>query len=72
MKRLEPGMKLVVASHNPGKVWEIRKLIAPYGLEAFSAADLSLPEPDETEATFAGNARLKALAAATGANLPAL
>lgn len=70
--RLTAGMKLVVASHNPGKVWEIRKLIAPYGLEAISAADLALPEPEETEPTFAGNARLKALAAAKGANLPAL
>ena len=70
--RLSAGTKLVVASHNPGKVWEIRKLIAPYGLDAVSAGDLNLPEPDETEATFAGNARLKSLAAARGANLPAL
>ena len=72
MRRLEAGTKLVVASHNPGKVWEIRKLIAPYGLDAVSAADLKLPEPEETEPTFVGNARLKALAAAKAANLPAL
>ena len=72
MRRLQSGTKLVVASHNPGKVWEIRKLIAPYGLDAISAGDLNLPEPEETEATFEGNARLKALAAAVGANLPAL
>lgn len=72
MRTLAPGTKLVVASHNPGKVWEIRKLIAPYGLDAVSAGDLGLPEPEETEPTFAGNARLKALAAARGANLPAL
>jgi XTP/dITP diphosphohydrolase len=72
MRRLEAHTKLVVASHNPGKVWEIRKLIAPYALEAVSAGDLGLPEPDETEPTFIGNARLKAVAAARGANLPAL
>ena len=72
MKRLASGTKLVVASHNPGKVWEIRKLIAPYGLDAISAGDLNLPEPEETETTFEGNARLKALASARGANLPAL
>ena len=65
-------MRLVVASHNPGKVWEINKLIAPYGLDAVSAGDLGLSEPDETEPTFDGNARLKALAAATGSGLPAL
>ncbi|MEQ1698037.1 MAG: non-canonical purine NTP pyrophosphatase [Hyphomicrobiaceae bacterium] len=72
MRSLQSGTKLVVASHNPGKVWEIRKLIAPYGLDAISAGDLNLPEPDETEPTFEGNARLKALAAAKGANLAAL
>lgn len=72
MRRLEPGTKLVVASHNPGKVWEIRKLISPFGLEAVSAGDLNLPEPEETESTFEGNARLKGLAAAKAANLPAL
>lgn len=69
---LAAGMKLVVASHNPGKVWEIKKLIAPYGLDAVSAGDLDLPEPDETETTFAGNARLKARAAADASGLPAL
>lgn len=72
MKQLEPGSRLVVASHNPGKVWEIKELIAPYGFDAVSAGDLGLPEPDETEPTFDGNARLKALAAATGSGLPAL
>lgn len=70
--KLGPGMRLVVASHNAGKVWEIKQLIAPFGLDAVSAGDLNLPEPEETEATFAGNARLKALAAATGSGLPAL
>ena len=72
MRRLTAGTKLVVASHNPGKVWEIRKLIAPYGLDGVSAGDLGLAEPEETETTFAGNARLKSLAAARGAHLPAL
>lgn len=72
MKQLEPGSRLVVASHNPGKVWEIKELIAPYGFDAVSAGDLGLAEPEETEPTFDGNARLKALAAATGSGLPAL
>lgn len=72
MKQLEPGNRLVVASHNPGKVWEIKQLIAPYGFDAISAADLALAEPEETETTFEGNARLKALAAANASGLPAL
>ena len=72
MKQLAPGSRLVVASHNPGKVWEIKELIAPYGFDAISAGDLNLAEPEETEPTFEGNARLKALAAAEGSGLPAL
>lgn len=72
MHRLDAGMRLVVASHNKGKVYEIKHLIKPYGLDAVSAADLDLPEPEETETTFAGNARLKAVAAATASGLPAL
>lgn len=72
MKQLQRGTKLVVASHNPGKVWEINQLIAPYGLDAISAGDLGLAEPEETEATFEGNAKLKALAAAQASGLPAL
>jgi XTP/dITP diphosphohydrolase len=72
MKQLTPGSRLVVASHNPGKVWEIKELIAPYGFDAISAGDLGLAEPEETEPTFEGNARLKALAAAEGSGLPAL
>lgn len=72
MRRLKRGDRLVVASHNPGKVWEINKLLAPYGLEAVSAKDLGLTEPAETETTFEGNARLKALFAAKGSGLPAL
>ncbi|MEQ8824616.1 MAG: RdgB/HAM1 family non-canonical purine NTP pyrophosphatase [Filomicrobium sp.] len=69
---LSAGMRLVVASHNQGKVWEIKQLIAPFGLDAVSAGDLNLPEPEETEPTFAGNAKLKAVAAATASGLPAL
>lgn len=70
--RLLKGTKLVVASHNPGKVWEINQLIHPYGLDAVSAGELGLTEPEETETTFEGNARLKAVAAAEGSGLPAL
>lgn len=71
-RTLTSGLKIVVASHNEGKVREIRDLLRPYGLETVSAAELNLPEPDETETTFAGNARLKAVAAATASGLPAL
>ena len=72
MRRLTRGTRLVVASHNPGKVWEIHQLIAPFGLDAVSAGDLGLAEPEETETTFEGNAKLKAVAAARGSGLPAL
>ena len=64
--------RLVVASHNPGKVREIRDLLAPYGVEAVSAEELDLPEPVETGKTFAANAELKARAAAKSSGLPAL
>ena len=70
-RRLDRGTRLVVASHNPGKVREILDLVAPHGLSVVSAADLGLPEP-ETGSTFAANAQLKALAAAQAATLPAL
>lgn len=66
------GTRLVIASHNPGKVREFGDLLRPFGLDVVSAGALGLPEPDETEATFIGNARLKAVAAATAAGLPAL
>lgn len=71
MRRLQPG-RLVLATHNPGKVVELAELLAPHGLEVVSAGSLGLPEPDETETTFIGNARLKALAAATASGLPAI
>jgi XTP/dITP diphosphohydrolase len=72
MVRKLSGTRLVVASHNPGKVREIADLIAPWNLQAISVGELGLPEPDETEPTFVGNALLKARAAAAGARLPAL
>lgn len=71
MKRDLAG-RLVIASHNAGKVREIADLLAPFGIDAVSAGDLGLPEPEETGTTFAANAELKALAAAIGAELPAL
>ncbi|WP_409432843.1 RdgB/HAM1 family non-canonical purine NTP pyrophosphatase [Litorimonas sp. RW-G-Af-16] len=71
-RALSDHRQIIVASHNLGKVREIRELLAPFGLETLSAGDLNLPEPEETEDTFAGNARLKAVAAATAAGLPAL
>ncbi len=63
MRKLTPG-KLVLASHNKGKLKEIAALIAPYRMEAISAADLGLPEPEETGTTFAENALIKARSAA--------
>ncbi len=71
IRKLQPG-KLVIASHNPGKVREIRALLGPYGIEPVSAAELDLPEPDETGVTFVANAELKALQAADLSGLPAL
>jgi len=63
--------KLVIATHNPGKLAEMRELLAPHGIEAVSAGDLGLAEPDETGDTFQANARIKAVAAAGAAQLPA-
>jgi XTP/dITP diphosphohydrolase len=70
-RKLAPG-KLVIASHNAGKVREIRALLEPYGIEPVSAGDLGLPEPEETGTTFRENALLKAHASAAAAGLPAL
>ena len=70
-RKLLPG-KLVIASHNAGKVREIRALLAPFGIEPVSAGELDLPEPEETGTTFAENALLKAHASAQGSGLPAL
>lgn len=71
-RRLPAGARLVIASHNPGKLREISALLAPHRVDCVSAAALGLAEPEETAADFVGNARLKALAAARAAGLPAL
>ena len=70
MRRLSG--KIVIASHNRGKLVEIAELLAPYGIEAVSAVDLDLPEPEEIGTTFVDNAQLKARAAADLSGLPAL
>jgi XTP/dITP diphosphohydrolase len=72
MTRRFDGGKLVIASHNAGKITEIAALLAPHRVEALGAAALGLSEPEETEPTFEGNAALKAHAAAKAAGLPAL
>jgi len=72
MARRFTDKTLVVASHNAGKVREIRELLEPFGIETISAGDLGLPEPDETGDTFRANAELKALAAATASGKPSL
>jgi len=63
--------RLVIATHNPGKLAEMRELLAPHGIDAVSAGELGLSEPDETGTSFRANAAIKALAAARAANLPA-
>ena len=70
--RIGAGERLVIASHNPGKVAEIEDLLGPYGIATLGAAVLGLPEPEETGATFEANALLKARAAAEACRLPAL
>jgi len=70
--RLPRGSQLVVASHNEGKVREIKALLGPHGIVPVSAGSLGLPEPEETAKTFAGNAELKARASAQGSGHAAL
>lgn len=72
MIRKFAGGRLVLATHNRGKLEEIEALLAPFGVSVVSAGDLGLPEPAETEDSFVGNARIKAHAAATASGLPAL
>ena len=69
---LKQGSRLVLASHNKGKLAEFASLLAPYGITVLSAGELDLPEPEETATTFEGNARIKAEAAAKATGLPAL
>ena len=70
-RQLQPG-RLVLATHNPGKVVELAELLGPFGVEVVSAGELGLDEPEETGATFIANAELKALAAAAASGFPAL
>jgi XTP/dITP diphosphohydrolase len=71
-RKLGRGQKLVLASHNKGKLREIESLLRPHGIEVVSAGTLGLPEPEEDAPDFAGNARIKAVAAAVASGLPAL
>lgn len=70
-RKLQAGSKIVLASHNKGKLAELADLLRPYQVEIVSAGTLGLPEPEETAPDFAGNARIKALAAAVATGLPA-
>jgi XTP/dITP diphosphohydrolase len=70
--RLTDLCDLLIATHNPGKLREISELLAPFGVRAHAPGEFRLTEPEESEATFAGNALLKARAAAAGSGLPAL
>ena len=72
MTRRFDGKRILVATHNAGKLEEMEQLFAPRGVEVVGAAELKLPEPEETETTFVGNARIKAHAAASATGLPAL
>jgi XTP/dITP diphosphohydrolase len=72
MTRRFTGGRLLVATHNAGKLEEMAHLLTPYGVTVVGAAEMNLPEPEETEETFVGNARIKAHAAAKATGLPAL
>ncbi|NCU19985.1 RdgB/HAM1 family non-canonical purine NTP pyrophosphatase [Candidatus Falkowbacteria bacterium] len=72
MMRRFTGDRLLVATHNAGKLEEMAALLAPFGIACVGAAEMRLPEPAETETTFIGNARIKAHAAAKATGLPAL
>ncbi len=71
-RHLIAGEEVVVATHNPGKIREFAELFQPYGLSVLSAAEMGLEEPEETEASFAGNARIKAESAALSSLRPAI
>lgn len=66
------GKELIIATHNKGKLEEMEAILSPYGISLSSNADHGLPEPEETETTFIGNARIKAVAAMKATGLPAL
>ncbi|MCH2093924.1 MAG: RdgB/HAM1 family non-canonical purine NTP pyrophosphatase [Rhodobacteraceae bacterium] len=71
-RRFSAGSTLLVATHNAGKLAEVQHLLDPFGVTVVGAAEKNLPEPEETETTFVGNARIKAHAAAQATGLPAL
>ena len=71
-RRLDRGARLVLASHNPGKLEELADLLRPHGISVIAAASIGLPEPEEDAPDFVGNARIKALAAAGASGLAAL
>ena len=72
MTRAFDGKRILIATHNAGKLEEMEQLFAPFGVEVVRAASQNLPEPEETETTFVGNARIKAHAAVKATGLPAL
>ncbi|MBR9841592.1 MAG: RdgB/HAM1 family non-canonical purine NTP pyrophosphatase [Rhodobacteraceae bacterium] len=72
MTRKFEGNRLLVATHNKGKLEEMAHLLEPFGVSVIGAGEMNLPEPEETEDTFVGNARIKAHAAAKATGLPAL
>ncbi len=72
MTRAFEGDRILIATHNAGKLEEMGQLFAPFGVSVVGAAEMQLPEPEETESTFVGNARIKALAAVKATGLPAL
>lgn len=72
MTRRFEGDRILIATHNAGKLEEMGQLFAPHGVQVVGAAELNLPEPEETETTFLGNARIKARAAVAATGLPAL
>lgn len=72
MTRKFEGNKLLVATHNAGKLTEISEILEPHGVTVVGAGEMDLPEPEETEDTFVGNARIKAHAAAQATGFPAL
>ena len=72
MTRRFDGSRILVATHNAGKLEEMQQLFAPYGVDVVGAAEMNLPEPEETEDSFLGNARIKARAAVAATGLPAL
>ncbi|WP_370399634.1 RdgB/HAM1 family non-canonical purine NTP pyrophosphatase [Sulfitobacter sp. JB4-11] len=72
MTRRFTSDQILIATHNAGKLEEMEQLFAPRGVQVVGAASLDLPEPEETESTFVGNARIKAHAAAKATGMPAL